>query len=123
MHGRPKRIIWLVIYGIIVGLWNIFAGVSEKSNTVFLEIGSICIFLSFGIFMLWNWARLLAFIFSFLFIAMYIMLVISAMTGAFQGFAGIAAIFHFPLLILSLLLIDNLRRKEIKAYFKKKQQT
>lgn len=122
MKERPGRIKLLLISGIIVGLWNSFIGLSDMRNIEALFIGLICFFLSFGIFVLWNWVRILAFIFSSIFIGIYILLIIAAINHAYQGFAGIAAIFHFPLLIFSLLLIDNLRRKEIKAYFKRKQE-
>ena len=118
MLKRPRRIIAIVIFGVFVGLFNMLPAVS--GGYIFLIIGSTCIFLSFGLFMLWNWVRILAFIFSYVFFTEYILLIILALQRAYKGLAGVTLIFNLPLLILCLIYIDNLRREEIKAYFKKK---
>lgn len=116
MHGLPRRKA-ILIFGILSGLWNIFIGVSDIQNFEALIIGLICIFLSIGFFMLWWWIVIPIFIFCVLFFFLYVSLIIAAVMRAYQGFAGIALFFHFPTLILCLLLMDNLCRKQIRNKF------
>jgi len=119
MFKKPRRIVGISIYGIIVGLYISLPSIAAMRDIQFLLIGLICIFLSFGFFMLWRWIKIPIFIFSILFILMYITLILAAIMRAYQGFAVISLMLYFPLLILILLFIDALTRKDIKMLFRK----
>jgi hypothetical protein len=108
----------ILILGIFVGLWDIFIGLSSP-NSYSIIIGLMSIFLSLGFFMLWRWIIIPIFIFCTCIFLLYILLFITALPGAFQpAFAAIAMVLFSPQLILCLLLIDKLSRKEVRSQFK-----
>jgi hypothetical protein len=119
MIKRNNKIKILIIWGIFVGLFYIFVGITEQSNIAFLFIGLIYFFLSLGIYMLWNWARIITIISSLIFIGIYFILIFAAFNRAYQGFAGIACFVHSPLFLLSVYSLDVLLRKENKIMFLK----
>lgn len=120
MVKKPIRLRIIVVLYFIVGIFNLFIGISNERNIAFLFIGSLCVILSFGIFKLWNWARIAAIIISSFFIFVYILLIIGTVKGYWQGWGGIGLFFNFPILLLSLFSIDVLFRQKIKELFSKK---
>jgi hypothetical protein len=119
MFKKPKRIIGISIYGFIVGLYISLPSLAQMHDIQFLIMGLICIFLSFGFLMLWRWVIIPILVASVLFIIIYVLLIIAALMNAYQGFGVIAVGLYSPLLILVLLFIDALTRKEIRRLFTK----
>ncbi len=119
MSKKPLRIILISIVGFIIGLFNIFIFYNENS-IVFFIMGFLCVILSFGLFNLWNWARMIAKIAAILFMIIYGYLIVYAFAGYnyHHGFAFIGLIFNLPLLLLCLWVLDCLNNPKIKALFK-----
>ncbi|MCX5698883.1 MAG: hypothetical protein NTX01_04220 [Candidatus Omnitrophica bacterium] len=122
MKNRAFRIKLLTLLGLLVGAFNIFIVAEDKSNMLFLFIGTGCIILSLGLFFYKNWARIIAIIFSILFIFIYLLLLIYTFLGAFQGFGGIGLLFNFPVLLFSLFVLNALNRPNIKEQFLSQQK-
>jgi len=119
MTKKPGRIITISILGLFIGALNIFI-YSNHNSIVFLIIGLACFILSAGLFKLKNWARILAIIAAIVFILIYANLIIYMFVyyQRHHGFAGIALIFHLPLLLLSVWTLDCLNNPKIKLFFK-----
>ena len=118
-RNRPKRLNIIATIGILVGLWHIFVGISSP-NIASLVIGFACLLLVFGLFMLWNWARIFSLCFSAFVFLLYVSLLFATVMKLFQGFSGIALFFYSPLLIFSLIIVETLNREEIKNLYIKK---
>jgi hypothetical protein len=116
MVKKPKAIVAILVFGILISLVNILPAIS--GGYAFLAVSLITIILSFGVFMLREWARVAFIIFAILFFCVYGLLLIAAFQHAYHGYAGMACIFNFPLLLLSLFVIVTLSRKKIKLLFK-----
>lgn len=123
MTKRPFRITLISICGFLIGLFNIFS-FSNRNDLIFLIIGLICVFLSLAIFRLWKPTRIIAMIFSWIFILIYLSLIIYAVTGYsyHHGFAFIGLIFHLPLLLLCILTLHYFNLPQIKKLFSNNTQ-
>ncbi|MDD4938839.1 MAG: hypothetical protein PHE18_00325 [Candidatus Omnitrophica bacterium] len=118
MIKKPTRVILISGLGLIIGIFNIFV-YSNHNSPIFLTIGVTCFILSIGLFKLNNWARMLTIIMASVFIIIYGALLIYTFAYYEQhhGFAGIALIFHLPLLLLSIWSLDCLNNPGIKTLF------
>ena len=103
-----------------IGAFNLFVGISDKSNIVFLVIGFICTILGIGLYRLWNLIRITAITISSFFVFIYVMLIIGTIMNQFEGWGGLGLLFNFPILALSLYAIDILMHPNIKQQFLKK---
>lgn len=111
----------ITIFGFIVGLFNIFIGISDKNNAAFLIIGAICIILNVGLFMLQNWARIATFVLFIFLVLLNILLIYGTwleISGYRQTWAFIGIIINLPLLLWSILAISTVARPKIKELFK-----
>lgn len=123
MTKKPFKIIMISILGFIIGTFNIFI-FYNKNSLVFFIIGILCIILSFGLFKLWNLARIMTEISAIVFIFIYTGLIVYTFTGYryHHGFAGIGLVFHLPLLLLCIWALDYLNNPKIKILFKEKKE-
>lgn len=119
MAIRPLKIIAIPILLFLIGIFYLFI-FSNKNNVIFLIIGSLCIFLSFGLFKLLNFVRIMAIGLSCIFVLVYILLIVYGLTSYsyHHGFAAIGLILHLPLLLLCIWTLDCLNKPDIKNKFK-----
>jgi len=105
------------IYGIIVGLFNIFIGISgAMKNEIFFILGIICIFLSFGLLKGWRWIRILILLFCFIIILLYLLFIILTVIAVkyphkIDPLIGVSLFFYFPILLLSLFFTTSITKK------------
>ncbi len=118
MFKRPFGIILIFLIGLIVGLFNIFVGTADLGNIGFLFIGLFCIILSYGIFMLWDWARKGMLYFSVFIMILYLIIIIFTISVRLP-MMGIGLVAHLPILLFIILIISYLNKKTIKDKFTK----
>jgi len=120
MAKKLKDITILTVSYFVIGLFNIFIGVSDKNNIFFLIVGLVCMILAFGLYKLWNWIRIAAIIISLFFVLIYVLLIIGTVMNKFGGWGGLGLLFDFPILALGLYALDVLMRASVKQEFLRK---
>lgn len=106
-----KKIKPLLIYGILVGLFNIFIGIShEAKNGLFTVLGIICVLSSFSLLKLTRKVKIFILMFSWFVISLYILFIMMTVTAfinpdKIDPFVGVALFFYFPLLLFSIFFI------------------
>lgn len=111
----------IATFGFIVGMFNIFMGVSSGPNIAFLVAAFICFVLSFGIFKLWNWARMATFILFVVVVLVNGLLLYGTwldIMGHQNTWALLGIIANFPLSLWSLVATVILSLPKVKKQFR-----
>jgi len=93
-----EKIDQLATFGIVTGIVSLFVGVLFRWNKPYLIYGCVSIFLSFGLFKLWGWARIATLVFS-LYIILLNLLFIYGIWLEIAGYRQTWALFGTMLLL------------------------
>ena len=95
-------------------------GYSHEGDWEYRVVGFICMALGFGLFKLWNWARIVVMFFSAAFVGVYVVGLIQIFVLRPDGLQwGAMALTAFsPVFLLSISSVVYLTRPKVKEQFK-----